>query len=200
MKNLLWGSLAVVAIGVAFVGARYYQVMSTAAEWDGPVAEILTEKLDKQDNTMEIEFTSRLDAPVATVMQAFSEPERSQEFSDSVRRSKLLHHKGNRKVIELEMVVLGRPQESTMAFTFLPEENRVLLETVENQLTDLRGEYRFTPSPDGTKTLLTYSVSATDKTQMPVPLALQKSAMREAFVSTLRALKKGLAVQAQAQS
>ncbi len=110
MKNLLWGFLAVVAIGVAFIGVRSYQVMSAAAEWDGPVAEILTEKLDKQGDTMEIEFTSRLDAPVAAVMQAFSEPERSQEFSDSVRHSKLLQHEGNRKVVELEMVVLGRPQ------------------------------------------------------------------------------------------
>ena len=197
MKNLLWGLLAVVAIGVAFLGVRYYQVMSAAAEWDGPIAEILTEKLEKQDDTMEIEFTSQIDAPVATVMQAFSEPERGQEFSDSVRRSKLLQHEGNRKVVELEMIILGRPQESTMAFTFLPKENRVLLETVENQLTDLRGEYRFTPSPDGTKTRMTYSGSATDKAQMPIPLALQKSAMREAFVSTLRALKKGLAAQAQ---
>lgn len=200
MKNLLWGFLAVVAIGVALIGIRSYKVMSAAAEWDGPVAEILTEKFDKQGDTMQIEFTSRLDAPVTIVMQAFSEPERSQEFSDSVRHSKLLQHEGNRKVIELEMLVLGRLQESTIAFTFLPDENRVLLETVENQLTDLRGEYRFTPSQDGTKTQLTYNGSATDKAQLPIPLALQKSALREAFVSTLQALKKGLAAQAQAHS
>ena len=54
-----------------------------------------------------------------------------------------------------------------------------------------------TPSPDGKKTLLTYRASARDKTHMPIPLALQKSAMREAFVLTLRGLKKGLSGQAQ---
>ena len=201
MRALLWTVLAVIVSGLAFLGFRYYQITSTAAVWDGPVAEILTEKIERQDSILEVEFTSRIDAPPAVVLQAFSEPERSHEFSDSVRHSKLLSYEGNRKVVEFEMLVLGRPQESTMAFTFLPDENRVLLETVENQLTDLRGEYLFTPSPDGTKTKLTYRGTSHDKAQMPVPLGLLKSAMRETFVSSIRALKKGLAEQQnQAQS
>lgn len=195
MKALLWTVLTVVIGGGAFVGFRYYQITSEAAVWNGPVTEILTEQIERQDNTLEVEFTSRLDAPPAVVFQAFSEPERSHEFSDSVHRSKLLRHEGNRKVVAFEMVVLGRPQESVMAFAFLPDENRILLETVENQLTDLRGEYLLAPSPDGTQTLLTYRGTSKDKTQMPVPLAVLKSAMRETFVSSVRALKKGLAEQ-----
>lgn len=201
MKTGLWGLLTLCVIGAGFIGVRYYQAMTAAAEWDGPVAEILSETLDKQDDTLRVEFTSRLDAPVARVMRALAEPERSQEFSDSVYRSELVRHDGNRKVVAFEIRILGRPQESTLAFTFLPQENRVLLETVENQLTELRGEYVLTPSPDGKKTLLTYRASAKNKTHMPIPLALQKSAMREAFVLTLRGLKKGLVEQdGQAQS
>lgn len=195
MKALLWTVLTVVIGGGAFVGFRYYQITSEAAVWDGPATEILTEQIERQDNTLEVEFTSRLDAPPAVVFQAFSEPERSHEFGDSVHRSELLRHEGNRKVVAFEMVVLGRPQESVMAFTFLPDENRILLETVENQLTDLRGEYLLAPSPDGTQTLLTYRATSKDKTHMPVPLAVLKSAMRETFVSSVRALKKGLAEQ-----
>ena len=197
MKTGLWALLSLCVIGVGFVGIRYYQARTAAAAWDGPVAEILSETLDKQDDTLRVEFTSRLDAPVAQVMRALAEPERSQELSNSVYRSELVSHHGNRKVVTFEMRVLGRPQESTLAFTFLPQENRVLLETVENQLTELSGEYMLTPSPDGKKTLLTYRASARDKTHMPIPLALQKSAMREAFVLTLRGLKKGLSGQAQ---
>ena len=197
MKTGLWALLTLCMIGAGFLGVRYYQARTAAAAWDGPVAEILSETLDKQDDTLRVEFTSRLDVPVARVMRALTEPERSQELSDSVYRSELVRHHGNRKVVAFEMRVLGRPQESTLAFTFLPQENRVLLETVENQLTELSAEYVLTPSPDGKKTLLTDRASARDKTHMPIPLALQKSAMREAFVLTLRGLKKGLSGQAQ---
>jgi hypothetical protein len=95
------------------------------------------------------------------------------------------------------MVILGQPQRFTLEFTFLPEEQRVEVKTVENQLTDFSGEYRLAPSPDGTKTLLTYSGTSKDKVKLPIPLALQKSALRETFVSTIQALKKGLATQGQ---
>ena len=195
MKTGLWAVLALCVIGAGFVGVRYCQVRTAATARNAPSPEILSETLDKQDDTLQAEFTARLDAPVARVMRALTEPERSQEFSDAVSRSELVHHHGNRKVVMFEMRVLGRPQESTLAFTFLPRENRVLIETVENQLTGLRGEYIVAPSPDGRKTLLTYRASATDKTHRPIPLGLQKSAMREAFVLTLRGLKKGLVEQ-----
>jgi len=195
VKKAFWGLLALIAVGLVFFGLRYYQLRQAAQLWEGPVPEILSEKLEKQADTMTIEFTARIDAPPATVFSAFTEPERSMEFSNIVRYSKLLQHEGNRKVVEFEMVILGQPQQLTLEFTFLPEENRVAVRTVENQFSDLSGEYRLTPSPDGTKTLLTYSGTSRDKAKLPVPLALQKSALRETFVSTIQALKKGLAAQ-----
>jgi len=197
VKKALWGLLVLIGISLVFLGVRYYQLRTAARLWEGPVPEILSEKLDKQASTMTIEFISRIDAPVAAVLQAFSEPERSAEFSTIVRYSKLLHSEGNRKVVEFEMVILGQPQRFTLEFTFLPEEKRVAIKTLENQLADFNGEYRLTPSPDGTKTLLTYSGTSTDKVKLPVPLALQKSALRETFVSTVQTLKKGLAAQGQ---
>ena len=195
MKKVLWGLLALIGVGFAFLGVRYYQLRTAARLWEGPVPEILSENLDKQADTMTIEFTSRIDAPVAAVLRAFSEPERTAEFSTIVRYSKLLQSEGNRKVVEFEMVILGQPQRFTLEFTFLPEEKQVVVKTVENQLADLSGEYRLVPSPDGTKTLLTYSGTSRDRVKLPVPLALQKSALRETFVSTIQALKKGLAAQ-----
>lgn len=198
MKKALWGLLVLLGVGLAFLGLRYYRLSAAARLWEGPVPEILSEKLDKQADTMTVEFTSRIDAPVAAVLRAFSEPERTAEFSSMVRYSKLLQSEGNRKVVEFEMVILGQPQRFALEFTFLPEEKRVAIKTVENQLTDLNGEYRLVPSPDGAKTLLSYSGTARDKVKLPVPLAFQKSAMRETFVSTIQALKKGLAAQVQA--
>jgi uncharacterized protein YndB with AHSA1/START domain len=200
VKKVLWGVLALFTVVLLFFGVQFYRLWSAARYWEGPVPEILSEKLEKNADTMEVEFTSRIDAPVGTVFQAFTEPERTQELSDLARYSKLLRQEGNRKVVEFEMVVLGQPQRFILEFTFLPEEKRVTIKTVESQLSDLSGEYRFTPSPDGTKTLLTYSGIAKDKVKMSIPLALQKSAMRETYVSTVRALKKGLATGGGAQS
>jgi uncharacterized protein YndB with AHSA1/START domain len=197
VKKILWGVLVLCVVSLVTAGWWYLRLRSAAQQWEGPVAEILSEKLEKDTDTMEIEFTSRVDAPVDAVFRAFTEPERSQEFSDSVRYAKLLSSEGNRKTVEFEMVILGQPQRLTLEFTFVPEEHRVTIRTIENQFSDLSGEYRLTPSPDGTKTLITYTGISKDKAKLPVPLALQKSALRETFVSTIRALKKGLAAQAQ---
>jgi uncharacterized protein YndB with AHSA1/START domain len=195
VKKYLWGALAVVALGLIVFGVQYYRVRSAALQWQKPVADILSEKLEKDAGTMTVEFTSRLDAPVEAVLRAFTEPERTQEFSDTVRYSKLLRSEGNQKVVEFEMIVLGQPQRVTIEFTFVPDEQRVRIKTIESQFSDLSGEYRLSPSPDGTKTLLTYTGAAKDKVKVPVPLAFQKSALRETFVSTIRALKKGLVAQ-----
>ncbi len=192
---------ALVLLGLGVWAGLFFQRMRTAAlQWEGSVAEILSERLDKQAGTMTMEFTSRLDAPLADIWQAFSEPERSAEFSETIRVSRLLQTQGNRKLVLFEMVMLGQPQRLSMQFTFLPGENRVRIRSVESQLSDIQGEYRFTPSPDGTKTLLTYTGTLKDKVSLPVPLALQKNAARESFVSTVRALKKGVESQNKAGS
>lgn len=185
------GVLVLLGLGV-WAGLSFQWMRTAALQWEGPVAEILSEKLDKHAGTMTMEFTSRLDAPLADIWQAFSEPERSAEFSETIRVSRLLQAQGDSKLILFEMVMLGQPQRLSMQFTFLPEENRVRIQSVESQMSDIRGEYRFTPSPDGTKTLLTYTGTLKDKVSLPVPLALQKNAARESFVSTVRALKKGV--------
>lgn len=188
-----WGLLALMTAAVVAAGVSYYRIRSAAIPWEGSVEEILTERIDKNADLMKVEFTTFIDAPVETVFRAFSEPERTQEFSDSVRLSRLVSSQDNRKVVEFQARVLGRPQNFTLAFIFFPSENRVAFKTVENPLADMQGEYRFTPSPDGKKTLLTYQATSRDKVNLPVPLSLQKSATREAFVSLIRALKKGLA-------
>jgi len=193
VKKIVWAAITFLSVGVAFLGWRYHQLRTAAALWEGPVPEILSEKLDKDTDTMSIEFTSRIDAPVDKVLQAFSEPERGAEFSNSIRFSKLIRSEGNKKTVEFEMVILGRPQQFSLEFTFFPKERRIAVKTVENPLSDLSVTYHLVPSPDGMKTLLTYSGTSKDKAKLPIPLALQKSALRETFVAMIQALKKGIA-------
>ena len=142
------GVLVLLGLGV-WAGLSLQRMRTAALQWEGPVAEILSEKLDKHADTMTMEFTSRLDAPLADIWQAFSEPERSAEFSETIRVSRLLQAQGNRNLILFEMVMLGQPQR-------------------------------------------TYTGTLKDKVSLPIPLALQKNAARESFVSTVRALKKGV--------
>lgn len=195
MKKVVWAVIAFLGVGVIFLGWRYYQLRTAAALWEGPVPEILSEKLDKDTDTMSIEFTSRIDAPVDAVLRAFSEPEHGAEFSNIMRFSKLVRSEGNKKIVEFEMVILGRPQQFSLEFTFFPKERRIAVKTVENPLSDMAGEYHLLPSPDGTKTLLTYTGTSKDKVKLPIPLAMQKSALRETFVATIRALKREIAAQ-----
>lgn len=183
--------MLLVGVGL-FAGVRYYHLRSAALDWEGPVPEILTEKLEKQADTLSLAFTSRVDAPLPAVWDTFSQPERSAEFSDTVRVSRLLQAGENRKLVLFEMILLGQPQRLSLEFTFVPDRHRVRIRSIESQLSDIRAEYRFTPSPDGRKTLLTYTGTLRDKARLPVPLALQKSAARESFVSTVRALKRSL--------
>ena len=180
-------------IGVGlFASVRYCHLRSAALDWEGPVPEIVTEKLEKQADTLSLAFTSRIDAPLPAVWEAFSQPERSAEFSDTVRVSRLLQAGENRKLVLFEMTLLDQPQRLSLEFTFVPDEHLVRISSVESHLSDIRAEYRFTPSPDGRKTLLTYTGTLRDKARLPIPLALQKSAARESFVSTVRALKRSL--------
>lgn len=194
MKTAFWILAALLLLGLGVVAVRYAQLRAAARLWEGPVAEIVSERLEKRGNTMGIEFSSRLDAPLDTVFAALTEPERLQAFADNVRYSQLLTQGENRKVVEIEMVTLGQVQRMVMEFAFLPEEKVVAVRTVENAFADMRGEYRLTASPDGSKTLLTYRGTMTDTTDRPIPVGLQKSALRETFVSTVRALKKRLTV------
>ena len=194
MRRALVSSAVVLLVGVGlFVGVRYYHLRSAALDWEEPVPDILTEKLEKQADTLRVTFTSRIDAPLPAIWDAFSQPERSAEFSDTVRVARLLRAEENRKLVLFEMTLLGQPQRLSLEFTFVPGEHLARIRSVESQLSDIRAEYRFTSSPDGRKTLLTYTGTIRDKARLPVPLALQKSAARESFVSTVRALKRSLA-------
>jgi len=193
MKIMRWVGL-IVLVGLAYVGWRYYQIQSAAVRWEGPVKEILSEKFDKQANTTHMEYTSRIDAPVEEVFRAFQRPEDMQKYTEVIRSAKLLESEDNRKVIEVEAVILGQPQQMTLDFTFLPQEHRILMKG-DSSLAAVEGEYRLTPSPDGTKTLLTYTATSEDKVNLPMPVGTQKSAARELFASTIRALNKGLAAQ-----
>ena len=182
MKRILLASL-LLAAAAALVWGVLRLVVGTGPQ--GPAGEILTERIEKTADVLEVEFTARVDAPAERVFRAFREPERAQEFSDGVRRSRLVREGDNVKVVEFRLDVLGWPQEFVMEFAFEPHRRRVAFKTLRSSASEVEGAYLLTPH-DGS-TLVTYRATARDKVQAP-PLALQKRAARQAFTAVVRGL------------
>ena len=56
---------------------------------------------------------------------------------------------------------------------------------------DQSATYQFTDL-GGDRTLLVYDATATDKVNVPLPLSVQKGAVKELFVNQVRAIMKGI--------
>ncbi len=194
MKKFLTGGLLALLPAIAVLALYHFLFSPRVDYWEASAPELLAERIEKNTNITEVEFTCRIDAPTDKVFLALREPERLQALSEGVRFSRLVQAQDNYRVIEVEAPILGRPQHFTLRFAFFPKEKRIAFKTLEGRLADMQGEYYLFPSPDGKKTLLTYKATVQDRLSLPLPLSLQKKAIRQAFVAFLRALKKELAL------
>jgi len=96
--------------------------------------------------------------------------------------------------LEINVLTLGNLQQFKIELTFNDAEHRVDLRTLESTLADIQGSYQLTPSPDGSKTLYVYKAKQTDKVTLPVSTDVQRSAIKESFVSQVNAIKKQVGV------
>jgi len=192
MKAIL-GVIGVIVLAViAFVGYQYWRLQQAAVEWES-AEEIISESIEQEDRTWVVKFQSVIDKPLDQVWQAVQQPERSSEFISNFKKSELKKHEGNKKVIETQVQVLTLPvQTAVMEYTFDEANKSVDLKTLQSASQDLSASLKLEPSPDGKKTLLTYDAKATPKINVPLPVSAQKGAMRELFVKTVQAIKKGI--------
>jgi len=168
----------------------YFRAQRAAIKWDGPVEEIVYEHLEKDGKVFDVELHSRIDAPIEKVWEAVKQPERLAEFSDQYKRSKLLSEEGNKKQVELHVLALDNLQQFKVELTFDDATKTVLITTIESTLSDIEGSYHLEASPDGTKTHYIYKAKNTDKVALPISVDVQRSALKEAFVNQVRAIKK----------
>ena len=198
MKAILGVVGAIVVLVVAFFGYQYWALQQAAVEWDS-AKEIVAESIEQEDRTWKIRFQSVVDKPIDLVWQAVQQPERSSEFIDSFKKSELKKQEGTTKIIETQVQVLTLPlQTAVLQYAFDEEQKIVTVSTVQSATQDLNAKLKLEPSPDGQKTLLTYTATATPKINIPLPVSAQRGAFKELFVKTVRAIKRG-AEEAQAQ-
>jgi hypothetical protein len=68
----------------------------------------------------------------------------------------------------------------------------VKLKTLESSLVDITGEYDLAPTDGGKATLITYKATQKDKVNIPAPVSVQKTAIKEAFDNLVAGIDKGI--------
>jgi hypothetical protein len=194
MKAIL-AVIGVVVLAIVIYVVMQYRAIEQATS--RPVKEITTESLVKTGDTWNVKFTSRFDAPLDKVFEAFQHPERAAEFApENVMKAEVTEDKGNTKTVEvvgrLDILPPGfKVQDLFTEYTVYPEEHRITSKTIDFKLADITSEYKFAPSSDGKGTVLTFTQTSKQKQQALVE-ALQKGALRETYITQVRAVERAL--------
>ena len=158
------------------------------------------EVLEKKDDTFTIRLQKTVDSPIDKVWQAFQRPEDLEKYSEQYQQTKLVKSEGNTKVVDYRVSALGQVNAFTMQLTSKPETKQVELKTLESTLVDITGEYELKPTPDGKGTIVIYKATQKDKANIPVPVSVQKTAIKDSFDNLIAGIKKGIEAQGGAAS
>src|SRR5438445_8910667 len=124
--------LAIVGVLVLVVAVyaliKYRSIQQAAA---CPAKEITTSSMSKAGDTWHINFTSKIDAPLDRVFDAFQHPERAVEFvPENVMKSEIVKDEGNTKVVDvvgkLDILPPGfKVQNLKTEYTVYPADHRI---------------------------------------------------------------------------
>ena len=148
--------------------------------------------LEKNGDTFTIRLTKKIDEPIDKVWQGFQTPDRLEKYSEQYQQTKLVKEEGNTKVVDYRVSTLGQVQAFTMELTMQPSDKTVKLKTLESSLADITGEYVLVPTDGGKATLITYKATQKDKVNIPAPVSVQKTAIKEAFDNLVAGINKGI--------
>jgi len=191
MKNIVAIIVVVVVLVAAFLGYQYWKLQSLAAKYAN-AKEIAAESIEKDGSNWKVHMESVIAQPIDKVWKALQQPERSHEYIEAFKKSELKKTEGNTKTVEFQVQVLTLPIQTFVAqLTFDESNHRMTVKTLSGPQ-DQNATYQLT-SVDPTKTLLTYDATATDRISVPLPLTVQKGAVREIYVNQIRAIEKGIA-------
>jgi hypothetical protein len=178
MKIVLGIVGALVLAAAIFVYVQYQKVQKAAL---CPAKEIATSAMQKTGDTWHVSFTSKIDAPLDRVFDAFQHPERAVEFvPENVKKSEIVSQEGDTKTVEivgsLDILPPGfKVQSLRTDYTVHPADHSIDSHTV-NKLADIKAQYKFESTSDGKATLLKFTQTAQQKQPLPTE-ALEKGAL-----------------------
>jgi len=194
MKAIL-AVVAVVVVAVAVYVVRSYMAIQRAVS--GPAKELVSESMERKGDTWYVDFVTKFDAPVDRVFAAFSQPEKVIDNApENVLKSELVKSEGNVKTVNLvarlDILPPGfKVQNIQFEYTLHPETKTITTRTIDFKLADMASELKFAPGPEGDTTILTFHQTSKDKAPMLVE-SLQKGALREQYLITVRAVNRAL--------
>lgn len=193
MKRVVVAIVVVLCVAGVLAGRWYLRLRAEAAKWSGPMQEIAEESVTREGVVTTMRFVSLIDGPVDRVEAAVWDVENSQNTVPNVKLSKLLESKATTKLVEMSIQALELPPVAyTMEFTRHQGENRITFKTIKSGAQDIEGEYLLEPSPDGTRTRMTYTTVSRDKMGGPISKEIVDAANRETYVNTVRGINKAL--------
>src|SRR5262249_49390291 len=146
MKTVLVVVLLLVVVVGGYLGWTYYGAQQAATS---PIKQIATERIERVGDTWHVDFTSRFDAPVDKVFEAFTHPERVKEFApENVLKSDLVKEEGNTKTVDivgrLDILPPGfKVQNLRIEYTYFPDQKRITTKTIDFKLADITADYKF---------------------------------------------------------
>ena len=183
---------AVVLLLAAYLGYRYWQIRELAQKYSN-AKEIASAQIEKNGSTWNIHIESVIADPIDDVWKSLKQAERFAELQpSSFKRSTLVKEEGNKKTLELEVVLLSLPSQQMVAeMTFDDSAHRAEISTSKG-LQDLNGVYQLTAlAPD--RTLLSFIGTAVERVSLPLPSqSILEGAFRELFVVQVRAVQVAL--------
>src|ERR1700687_4765268 len=173
----------VVVVVVVYAGIRFYQSRRALK------AGVLTENITHDGDLWKADFTARIPAPEQTVFDAIRNVENT--HSDQVKSVRVVSQNGNKKTVDMDIAGPGgQPITTELQFEYLPDEKKIVSNTVNNPMFDTQSVYQL--SDEGASTFIDYHQNTHMLQSLPVPDGVIKQVIRGIFVAQLETLKKQL--------
>jgi hypothetical protein len=173
----------VVLAVVAIVGWHYYQLRRARQ------AGLLTENITHDGDLWKADFTARIPAPEQTVFDAIKNVETT--HSDQVKAVRVVSQNGNKKTVDMDIDGPGGQVITTqLAFEYMPDEKKIVYNTVNNPVFDTQAVYQL--SDEGGGTFIDFHQDTRMLQSLPVPDGVIKQVIRGIFVAQLETLKRQL--------
>ena len=154
-----------------------------------PNFEGLKNSMDK-DGNLRLELAASLNAPVAKVYEALTNPDKLSKYSADITSVKVLSNSATGKVVEYHGATDLNPNKKpfVVKFMFDPAKYTITAQSAANAAIKFRADYVLSPSKDGKSTEIRYVSVAADPSKalgIQVPEFIRRGAGIQNFMRTL---------------
>jgi len=145
--------------------------------------------MDK-DGTLRLELAASLNAPVAKVYEALTNPDKLANYTAEITSVKVLSSSATGKVVEYHGATNLNPNKKpfVIKYTFDPGKQTIAAQSADKAPIKFRADYVLSPSKDGKSTEISYVSVSADPSKalgMDVPEFMHQSAGLQTFMRNL---------------